>query len=87
MKAILIVEMPKKCIDCPLVYKEDHFIYRCKVSEDQVDPNGIYCDCPLRPSRDYIPIGYIEAFKKEVRDVANGKAVIEWLLEEWEKEK
>lgn len=33
-----------------------------------------------------IPIEFIEAFKKEVRDVANGKAVIEWLLENWEKE-
>lgn len=33
-----------------------------------------------------IPIEYIEAFKNEVRDVANGKAVIDWLLEDWEKE-
>lgn len=33
-----------------------------------------------------IPIEYIEKFKKEVRDVANGKAVIEWLLEDWGKE-
>lgn len=59
MKAILIVEMPKKCIDCPLVYKEDHFIYRCKVSEDQVDSNGIYCDCPLRPYQETIPIEWL----------------------------
>lgn len=33
-----------------------------------------------------IPIEYIEAFKKEVRDVTNGGAVIDWLLENWEKE-
>lgn len=33
-----------------------------------------------------IPIEFIEAFKKEFRAVANGKAVIEWLLENWEKE-
>ena len=33
-----------------------------------------------------IPIEYIEAFKKEVRDVTNGEAVIDWLLENWEKE-
>lgn len=33
-----------------------------------------------------IPIEYIEAFKEEVRDVTNGKAVIDWLLEEWGKE-
>lgn len=33
-----------------------------------------------------IPIEYIKAFKKEVRDVANGEAVIDWLLEDWGKE-
>lgn len=38
------------------------------------------------PTVQAIPIEFIEAFKKEVRDVANGKAVIEWLLENWEKE-
>lgn len=38
------------------------------------------------PTVEAIPIEFIEAFKKEVRDVANGKAVIEWLLENWEKE-
>lgn len=35
------------------------------------------------PTVKAIPVEFIEAFKKEVRDVANGKAVIEWLLEEW----
>lgn len=33
-----------------------------------------------------IPIEYIEKFKKEFRAVASVKAVIEWLLENWEKE-
>ena len=33
-----------------------------------------------------IPIEYIEAFKKEFRAVASVKAVIDWLLEKWEKE-
>ena len=33
-----------------------------------------------------IPVEYIKAFKEEVRDVTNGKAVIDWLLENWEKE-
>ena len=49
------------------------------------------------PTVKAIPVEYIEAFKREVRNVANGKAVIDWLLEElplvideivriWEKE-
>ena len=50
-----------------------------------------------QPTVKAIPVEYIEAFKREVRNVANGKAVIDWLLEElplvideivriWEKE-
>ena len=39
-----------------------------------------------QPTVKAIPIEYIKAFKEEVRDVTNGKAVIEWLLENWEKD-
>lgn len=49
MKAVLVLDMPKSCIDCPLAYKEGYSIYRCKMSEDQVDPNSIYRECPLKP--------------------------------------
>lgn len=38
------------------------------------------------PTVEAIPVEYIKAFKEEVRDVTNGKAVIERLLENWEKE-
>lgn len=38
------------------------------------------------PTVEAIPIEYIKAFKKEFRAVASVKAVIEWLLENWEKE-
>ena len=38
------------------------------------------------PKAKAIPVEYIKAFKEEVRDVTNGKAVIDWLLENWEKE-
>ena len=33
-----------------------------------------------------IPIEYIEKFKKKVRHIAPAKEVIDWLLENWEKE-
>lgn len=33
-----------------------------------------------------IPIEYIEAFKKKVRHIAPAKAVIDWLIENWEDE-
>ncbi len=39
-----------------------------------------------QPTVKAIPIEYIEKFKKEFRAVASVKAVIEWLLEKWEKE-
>lgn len=38
------------------------------------------------PTVKAIPVEYIEKFKKEFRAVASVKAVIEWLLEKWEKE-
>ncbi len=37
-------------------------------------------------NQNYIPIEYIEAFKRKVRHIAPAKAVIDWLLENWEKE-
>lgn len=33
-----------------------------------------------------IPVEFIKAFKKEFRAVASVKWVIDWLLEDWEKE-
>ena len=43
-------------------------------------------DIEREPTVKAIPIEYIEAFKKEFRAVASVKAVIDWLLENWEKE-
>ena len=43
-------------------------------------------DIQNQPTVQAIPIEYIEKFKKEFRAVASVKAVIEWLLEKWEKE-
>ena len=43
-------------------------------------------DIQDQPTVKAIPIEYIEAFKKEFKAVASVKAVIEWLLEKWEKE-
>ena len=43
-------------------------------------------DIQNQPTVKAIPIEYIKAFKKEFRAVASVKAVIEWLLEKWEKE-
>lgn len=43
--------------------------------------------CPKdAPTVKAIPIEFIEAFKKKFRAVASVKAVIDWLLEDWEKE-
>ena len=48
-KSILIIDMPKRCLDCPLCYTEELFTYRCTVSEDQVEAEERYCKCPLKP--------------------------------------
>lgn len=39
-----------------------------------------------QPTVKAIPIEYIETFKKKVRHIAPAKEVIDWLLENWEKE-
>lgn len=39
-----------------------------------------------QPKVKAIPVEYIEKFKKEFRAVASVKWVIDWLLEDWEKE-
>ena len=39
-----------------------------------------------QPTVKAIPIEYIKAFKKKVRHIAPAKEVIDWLLENWEKE-
>ena len=39
-----------------------------------------------QPTVKAIPVEFIEKFKKKVRHIAPAKAVIEWLLENWEKE-
>lgn len=43
-------------------------------------------DIQNQPTVKAIPIEYIKTFKKKVRHIAPAKAVIEWLLEAWEKE-
>ena len=43
-------------------------------------------DIQDQPTVNAIPIEYIEKFKKKVRHIAPAKEVIEWLLEDWEKE-
>lgn len=43
-------------------------------------------DIEREPTVEAIPIEFIEAFKKEFRAVASVKWVIDWLLEDWEKE-
>lgn len=48
--------------------------------------DDIYRRINNAPTVKAIPIEFIKAFKKKFRAVASVKAVIEWLLEEWEKE-
>ena len=57
--------------------------------KEELKVNGLgyqYYMLDNTPTVKAIPIEYIKAFKEEVRDVANGKAVIERLLEDWGKE-
>lgn len=50
-KSILVIDMPKSCGECKLCYKDGDswFDYRCTVSEDKVEYESIYENCPLKP--------------------------------------
>lgn len=53
MKAILVIDMPNECMECPLRFKDgdtdDWFRFRCHISEDQINKGERLENCPLRP--------------------------------------
>lgn len=53
MKAILVIDMPENCMECPLRYKDgdtdDWFRFRCFKSEDQIPKEGRLWNCELKP--------------------------------------
>ena len=53
MKAILIIEMPKNCNDCPCAYFDAEYVDAdyCGVTADKIKYNAISRPdwCPLRP--------------------------------------
>ena len=46
-KAILVVDMPKTCLECPLMWKEEKNINRCFATQDQITLDSIVEECPL----------------------------------------
>ena len=55
MKAILVLEMPSKCRDCPFYYQthdeNDDYVSKCEVLNDMTIDGFIdkYSGCPLKP--------------------------------------
>lgn len=50
MKAIIVIDMPKNCDECPCYYKEG---YRCQVPS---------VECPLKPMPEKL---YVESYRIE----------------------
>lgn len=67
MKAILVVDMPKECFECPFRYNDGYssedkstwFIMRCHLSHDQVHENEILENCPLKSMPQELPTPYM----------------------------
>lgn len=83
-KAILVTDMPSKCGNCCLCYKDNFdtdswFTYRCKVSSDKVEYEKIYENCPLKP------LGKkVEKYGLETWDTRDGIFLCELgLFEKW----
>lgn len=56
MKAILVIDMPKECCECPCFYD-----YLCCQAKDGVNVLGDErpSECPLKPMPNYIPTPYL----------------------------
>lgn len=87
-RAIEIFEYNKAMLTCDMSISRDP--EHQDVSPDYYgkDAEDLYYAivCVEKYIKSAIPIEYIEKFKKEFRAVASVKAVIDWLLEKWEKE-
>jgi len=82
-KAIIKIDIPTDYAD---EYKQWIIEGRLCYLEDNAWMHLKDVECKVEPYREVIPIEYIEAFKKKVRHIAPAKAVIDWLLENWEDE-
>lgn len=51
-KAVLVIDMPERCIDCPLCWKQDQYRYRCIIVTDPVEPTKKYKWCPLKEAEE-----------------------------------
>lgn len=49
MKAILVIDMPNKCEECPLHYRKRQEIYRCEMTHKNIRLNSKPSWCPLKP--------------------------------------
>lgn len=55
MKAVIVIDMPENCFDCPLYDNDCPFVYIYPLS-------GRHKDCPLRPlPSKLVPFGYLDA--------------------------
>ena len=77
MKAILVIDMPKSCYKCPMMFDDGNGIW-CGVERDKdgdmhmrvhyyCDENGVASWCPLKPmphklQADWYTDGYKEGF-------------------------
>ena len=87
-RALEILEYNKDMLTCDMSISRDP--EHQDVSPDYYgkDAENLYYAivCVEKYIKKAIPIEYIKKFKKEFRAVASVKWVIDWLLEEWEKE-
>lgn len=87
-RALEILEYNKDMLTCDMSISRDP--EHQDVSPDYYgkDAENLYYAivCVEKYIKKAIPIEYIEKFKKKVRHIVPAKEVIDWLLENWEKE-
>lgn len=85
-KAVLVIDMPKRCKDCFRYRADPWYGGRCTQAKEKIEADDEYNVqnwCPLRPYKNSIPLEFIE------RKLAEHWYVdydIRELLDDWEKE-
>lgn len=93
-KAVLVIDMPKRCKDCFRYRADPWYGGRCTQAKEKIEADDEYNVqnwCPLRPYKNSIPIEWIEEWVKTSiphydYDRMTYIADVYEMLDDWEEE-
>lgn len=85
MKAILVLEMPKNCDECPLLSERTYFNGQCDVLGNYLDDifNKRYERCPLKPLPTKITTATLSDQEQERTELFTSMALLKTYADGW----